>query len=204
MRRLFLIALVALFACGTEASVESTTTAAPVTTTTIATTTTTTVPATTTTIDVMAGSGEYYLRIVEPGNCLVDQIVAFETSITSEDGYIYDDKWDEIQATLLPLYAEAAAADAKLVEDLSTYVWPEEVADDAARLASEVAASAQWALGFSEVANFEAWAEYPAAPPTPTASVVRAKLGLPTNIGMELCPESSVVSTSTTTTVAGG
>jgi hypothetical protein len=143
--------------------------------------------ATTTTVDEIAAAGAHYLEIVAPSNCVIEQIIALEDSVRSDDGYIYDDKWDDmVDGGLLTLYAEASVAEVEFLEALATYNWPDVVEEDVQSLIEEVSATASWSRSVSETQSFDEWVTIWEAPPEfVSAAVVRAKLHLESNIGSD-------------------
>jgi len=191
--RALLAVTVALAACSGE---DATTTTAETTTTTVLTTTTvattTTTQATTTSVDEVAAAGAHYLEIVAPGNCLIEQLTAIEDSGRDADGFMDPNAWDDmVDAGLLTLYAQSSEADIAFLEALATYEWPAIVQEDVEALIEEVSASASWALAVSESQSFDEWANLWSNPPEAVAAaVVRAKLGLESNIGSDVvdCP----------------
>ena len=195
-QRLLCAALIAITACGGNAVTATTlepaptTTAAPLTTTTTISPSTTTTE-TTTTVDEIAAAGAHYLEIVAPGNCVIEQIEAIEVPAQS-DGAFSAEEWDEmVDAGLLSLYAQGSEADIAFMEALAAYEWPENVQEDVNSLIQELSAAASWALDVSESQSFDDWLALWGNPPeSVSAAVVRAKLGLESNIGSEVvdCP----------------
>lgn len=77
------------------------------------------------------------------------------------------------------------------MEALAAYDWPEEVQEDVQSLIEELSAYASWSRGISESRSFDEWADQWGNPPDfVAAAVMRAKLGLESNIGSEVpdCP----------------
>ena len=77
------------------------------------------------------------------------------------------------------------------MEALAAYEWPENVQEDVNSLIQELSAAASWALDVSESQSFDDWLALWGNPPeNVSAAVVRAKLGLESNIGSEVvdCP----------------
>jgi hypothetical protein len=131
------------------------------------------------------------LEIVAPVNCLIEQIIAVEDSVEDADGYISSDDWDTIVEADLPLYAQAAEADVAFMEALVAYDWPDIVHEDVQSLIEESSAIASWSRRIAESKSFDEFAEWWGNPPEFVAgAVVRAKLGLESNIGSEVvdCP----------------
>jgi hypothetical protein len=182
--RRFLAYALLVAACG--GSTVATTTLQPTTTeapTTTQATTTTTV-ATTTTVDPVVSAGAYYVESVTPSNCAGQTTETIWDDIADEEGYLYDTDWERIEAEMLPAYQIYAAKLVGFVEALASYEWPESVQADIEGLMSEVSAEAGWAQEVSEASSFDSFItlqnevrEFSAA------AIVRAKLGLPTNIG---------------------
>jgi hypothetical protein len=137
-------------------------------------------------VDVIAAAGEHYLEIVAPSNCVIDSKDQMWSAIADDAGELDSEDWDRIQEELLPLYADLAEADIAFVEALVAYDWPESVDDDIDGLVQQVSAEAALAQDISEVASFVSFAAILSEPQEDQANfaaIVRAKLGLATNIG---------------------
>ena len=80
------------------------------------------------------------------------------------------------------VYKDAADQDVIFVQALIDYDWPADVQPDIDALVAEVSAEAGW---FQSVASSYDFAAYLSAPPPPersAATIVRAKLAMPSNI----------------------
>jgi hypothetical protein len=150
--------------------------------------TTTTVPrTTTTTVDPIEAAGDYYLAVVAPSNCVFDRISKAEEAIFDDEGFFYEEDWSEWAETVQPLYAEWSQELVRFVEAVVFYEWPEPVEGDVQRLVEELSEAAGWAHGYSQVPSFAALLEYAPYPDDGgAATTIRAKLGLPTNIGLDV------------------
>lgn len=152
------------------------TTEAP-TTTVVETTTTTAAPTTTTapgpTLD---EAGAYYLEIVAPRNCVVTKIDSY-----AADGM---ETWEDVQG-FLQLFGELAEADVALLDGLTSYDWPESVADTADDLAKAVSGRLPEIEAFSKLSSLEEFLdwEWDTTHEGGEAALLRSKLGLPSNIG---------------------
>lgn len=170
---------------GQETTIPPNTTVPDATTSTEATTTTT-VPTTTTTVDPIPAAADYYLTIVAPSNCAFARIVEAEDAILDEEGFIYEEDWPELSNSVLPLYADWAQSLVVFIEDLVAYDWPSRVEADMDRLVEELSEAASWSQGYSQLPSFDALVEYPPYPDdVGAATAIRAKLGLPTNVGAD-------------------
>jgi hypothetical protein len=166
--------------CGGGEAETLTSPATSASTTTAAPTTTTTAP---------PDPGARYLELVRETNCLRDRIDQVEGEVTV-DGFADDAEWSAIQAQLLPLYQEYSLSAVRFLEGLTSVTWPPEVQPNIDELITQLAEEAQATDAASAAANVGElsaarlrWSEAAATNP---ASVIRAKLGLPTNVGDEL------------------
>jgi len=137
--------------------------------------------------------GEVYLDIVRPLNCGSQLLSVTERDAYGSDNQAYEQDWPKIQETLLPAFRAHADALALFVEALVGYEWPLEVQPDIYALAAESSGRAGW---YSSVADSPTYDSFIAAQPPPArsaATVVRAKLGIPSNINSDVnwCDELS-------------
>lgn len=143
--------------------------------------TTTTEAVTTTTVDERAAAGAHYLELVTPLNCSLSIVALVEGGITG-DGYFYANDWPEIQA-IQPTYATYAQDVLKMMTGLIAFDgWPADVQADVDALIGELAADADYYQTLADAVTFDQWATT-TQPESTAASIVRAKLGLETNVG---------------------
>jgi hypothetical protein len=173
----------------TDATVSATSTTAAMTTvppTTVAPTTAapTTVPEPTTTTIPPPTPAEMYLEFVTPMNCAGQQLNSAFDAVIGDDGFTQRE-WPTVQAEVLPVVEGNADVIVDWMENMVTYPWPADVKADIDVL---VAGNAQLAHQYGSVVAAQSIDEWNAAweltvPDTvATAAVVRAKLGLPTNL----------------------
>jgi hypothetical protein len=106
--------------------------------------------------------------------------------LADSQGFLYDTDWPEIQAQMLPLYQVYADELVGFIEALVSYQWPESVQADIDQLTTEVSAEAGWAQEVAQSSSFDTFITLQERErPNAAAAVIRAKLGLPTNIGAE-------------------
>lgn len=168
-----------------ETSGSSSTTVEPTTTTTTVPTTTTESTTTTSPFMTMEEAATHYLTIVAPLNCSIERLNALvlddgapylEVSETTFSGWLAD---------VPPLQQEVADQTLRWIEAMAAASWPEDLQTSIEALISESAELALYAQQWAEVATFDDLiamnaVPYPAAP---SATIVRAKLGLDSNIG---------------------
>lgn len=160
------------------ASTAEQTTVTPTTqavTTTVAPTTTTEPPPT---------PAEVYLELVTPNNCamqLSDLVWAQEIG-----GDTFTERqWPIVQQKVLPTYTAVADASVKWMEAMVAYDgWPADLQADIDALVAETSLWANWYATAGQLSSIDAWNTFMAnpAPPFGAATVVRAKLGLPSNV----------------------
>lgn|GEM_PF-3123746 len=170
---------------GSETSQSSPSTSSPATTVPATSTqppTTTAAP--TTTVDPIALAGEKYIEFVKPSNCMIGLIQILEADIIGDDGF-YEREWPKVLEQIVPAYKTLADDTVTFVEKLVSYDWPDEVQSDVDALVTELVQWAGWYAGLGAATSFDSWnaaieAQIPAE--TGAATIVRAKLGLPSNI----------------------
>ena len=168
------------------------TTTAPPTTTTVQTTTTTAAPTTTlpptttteqittTTVDLVAAAA-YYIDAVTPLNCSLQTIALIEADVAIDEFYD-ENEWPEIRDTLLPAYKAHADTQLAFMNALLGYTWPEAVQADIDALVAETAAEANTTAAWASIATFDQFIGRAQYPERSAATLVRAKLGLPSNV----------------------
>ena len=179
-------------------STSSSTTSSSTTSTTAAPSTT--LAATTTTVDPIVAAGIYYTDAATMINCGSQILFMVENDVLGADALWYPEDWPEIQQRLQPVYKSFADDSIRFVEALVAYPWPEAVQADIDALVNEVSAQAAAFQAFASATTFDTFVSTPAAPPPNAASVVRAKLGLPSNINTSI--DACVGALAPTTTTA--
>jgi hypothetical protein len=160
----------------------STTTAASTTTTTTSTTSPPTTAAPTTTIDPRQAAAEYYLQSVTPSNCYLQITQLIESEVYGKDGTLTRKEWPAAQEKLLPAIKGLADGELTFLSALVNYDWPDDVQPDIDNLVNELSATANWHGQLASAGSFDAFVGSPPAPQGSAATVVRAKLGLPSNV----------------------
>lgn len=194
------VAGLVLAACNGGSTEEANTSATAGTTTTteppVETIATSTTPSTTTTttIDPYVAAGNEYLRLVNQLNCAMAITQNAETEVYGADERVRARDWPTIRDSLLPAYAAMAQEELAFMNGLLGFAWQEDLQPDVDKLVAEVAADAGWFDGLSKVTSFEAFAAYPMMPDSTAATVLRAKLGLESNVGSttDFCSELAV------------
>jgi hypothetical protein len=154
----------------------STTSTTEATTTTVATTTTAPV-------DYAA----QYMRLVAPSNCALNQMITALEGFRGVE-YIDDAIWARMQQDLLPSIRAYSDAVIGFYEGLAAAEWPENVQADVDTLVAQLATEAAQARAAADaethavyvVLEDELW-----SPDENAAGVVRAKLGLESNVTEE-------------------
>lgn len=126
---------------------------------------------------------DYYLAHVSPLNCAWNHLATVEAASAGSDDTWDSYQWLEIQSAVLPVYRDHAQVLLDFVEALSSYDWHSDMQPSIDVLATGTAAEAS---AFFAMANSATWDEF-AELEVPesngaTAAVVRAKLGLPSNL----------------------
>jgi len=181
-------------ACGAPAEIGAPSDEALSTTTTAAPTTTAPPATTTTTMDAITVAGSHYTRIVAPYNCATAAVNAAWDELVDEEGYVYEDQWDDIKTVLLPTYAESSVAGVAFIEALAGYDWPAVVRNDIDDLMVEITGEAGWSDNMAEATDYLNFTELNIdLTENKAATVIRAKLGIETNLGLDAKCESTVV-----------
>lgn len=142
----------------------------------------------TTTADLRQAAADRYVEIVTPSNCalaLYDLSASeaeerFRASSFASDQEAFE-YW---RVNVLSNADSLADAYLKMVSELGIYEWPEEVQESVDELITQMLSEA---AVYSSYANLGTWQalidwEWPPAPTTNPAGVIRAKLGLPSNV----------------------
>jgi len=166
--------------------------------TVVATPAPTTIPATTTTtIDPTVAAGAHYLEIVGPLNCSRDLYQLSDDTFTAnqEERWKNEFKYDE-NLTFKALKNEVldnagAYADSILefVSALGTYVWPDNINESVDGLISQLLEEASAVSAFSKLASLDEvrnWKYPKQTDDTNFAGVIRAKLGIPSNVNNDV------------------
>lgn len=141
----------------------------------------TTAPESTTTVPPVKDPAQRYLELVGPQNCLAARIDEAAQRIDRLE--LASEVWPAVQAELLPLFGEYATAAVAFYEGLLAEEWPPEVQSDIDALVGELTAVASEAQRLSEVDSLEQYLAFEFVPlSTNSAAIVRAKLGLPSNV----------------------
>jgi len=171
--------------------------------TVVATPAPTTIPATTTTtIDPITAAGKYYWEIVIQTNCARElfQLSADTFTATQEERWKNEFKYDEnlafeaLRTEVLGMAASFANSLTDAVASLGTYVWPENVQQSIDGLISQMLEEASGKARFSKLSSLDEirnWRYPKASDDTNYAGLIRAKLGLPSNVNndMNYCKE---------------
>ena len=179
------LAMLMLAGCGTNGTSDdaSRSTASPSTETAAAdSTTTTTTAASTTTTAPPVDYGAQYLSMVKPSNCAGERFEAAGDKVP-ETANFDDPSIGPYRAAA----ADAAEASIQFYEALAAAQWPADLQPTVDALIEEVAAAAAWFQGIADADDNASMvaavqAEYPAGS---SASLLRAKLGLESNVGSE-------------------
>jgi hypothetical protein len=178
VRRTVLAVVVAL----TLASCGSSSGAAKATSTTSAASTTSTAPASTTqplpTTDVAA---KKYLALVAGPNCAFSNLKAKATEIQGA-GPVTEAEWPKIQAELLPLFRRVSDENVHFYEGLVAQRWPAEVTADVQTLVGQLTTEAAQYRAIADSASYAVFQAMTLPSPPNTAGVIRAKLGLKSNV----------------------
>ena len=157
-----------------------TTTAAPTTSTTTTTTTTTIPP----TPEELAAA--YYLEAVLPYNCAFELFNLIAADAPGGDS-IYEGEFNAFYAAMLPGYEMKRDAELAFMNALIDYEWPEDVQDNIDGLTAQASVYASNYEALARTVDFNAWLNLDLDwPDNGDAAVVRAKLGLPSNINSDV------------------
>ena len=133
----------------------------------------------------MIEAGAYYIDIVVPGNCMTGHYNAVYDTIAEEDGYVYEDQWDAVQSQLLPIALQLMQEEVTFMEKLTSYDWPASVQPQVDAVIAEAAEVAYVNETAAKATDFATWANAVVLE-RDAAAVLRAALGLPTNIGVDV------------------
>lgn len=159
----------------------------PATTEPVDETTTTTESSTTTTEPLPIDFGQQYLDAVAPVNCAAVAANDAFNEVADAAGFIYDEQWPIIAQVVLPAYRAYSEALTEFAAALINADWPAEVIDDINTLVAEVTQDAAGAYAVSEARNTAEWSQaMDRFSGGSTAGIVRARLGLPTNLGLDI------------------
>ena len=132
---------------------------------------------------------QQYLDWVAPSNCAWQITYDQETAIIGSDGVFYEDEWASVGPQLRAAYRPAAESLQNSINASSSLVWPAELQNifDGA-----VVEASEWAgilFGLAEAGSIYEWQVMTERainfPGRTQASLLRSKLGLPTNFGDE-------------------
>ena len=183
------VSLLPLLACaGSSNSSSETTVSIPVSTTVVATTTTT--------IDPTEAAADHYLEIVKPVNCAQElfNLFANQFDATSDDRWKNEFNYDETayfvayKSEVLDNARIFSDSLVKFASDLGVYDWPSEVQG---LIDPFIAQTLEEGSAYSEFSKFNSfdqldnW-EWPTVDDENYAGVIRAKLGLPSNINNDM------------------
>lgn len=171
----------------TSAAPSTTTTVPPTTTiapTTTAATTTTSTSTTTTTVDPIAAAGAQYIALVTPANC-TNELLNLMINDAYGDEYLSENEWVAAQPGFNEGFQAAADRSLEFMNGLIAYDWPDEVQSDVDALVAELAADAAIYQQTADAATFDGFLTVPALGQGGAATVLRAKLGLESNIGTD-------------------
>jgi hypothetical protein len=180
-----------LTACGNEPDPDTAATALPEATTTAAEPTTTTTETTTTTTEAV-DFGELYLDLVARTNCTS----ARANEILDRLGDTTD--WSRFEGELLPSFRDYSSALIAFYEGLLANTWPDNVQGDVEQLAVETSADAAAVSDWTNATSLNDLVARIEERPLSTsniAGIVRAKLGLPSNIiddGTDWCARAGI------------
>jgi len=181
-------------ACGAPAEVGTPSLDEGLSTTTTAAPTTTVPPTTTTTMDAITVAGSHYTRIVAPLNCAAAAVNAAWDELGDKEGYVYEDQWEDIKTVLLPTYAESSVAGVTFIEALAGYDWPAVVRDDIDDLMVEITGEAKWSDSMAKATDYLNFTELNIdLTENKAATVIRAKLGIETNVGLDARCDTTVI-----------
>lgn len=123
-----------------------------------------------------------YLDLVAPSNCAQERWNVIEGNITGADELYYVRDWSRIQAELLPALGAAGDALIAFYEGLVEAKWPTDVKADIDRLVQELTADAAALRVAAAAKTFDELSPLPFSDISTAAAVVRARLGLPSNL----------------------
>jgi hypothetical protein len=169
------VAALALASCGSSSG------AAKATTTTARPTTTATPSSTTALTLTTKAAGTKYLALVAGPNCAIGKVKAKANELQSA-GPATEAQWPKIKGELLPLLRQISDEDVHFYEGLVAQRWPDAVTADVQTLVGQLTTEAAQYRAISEsptYADFQTMT-LPTAPNT--AGVIRAKLGLTSNV----------------------
>lgn len=178
--------LLMLMGCGSSGSESSqpATTEAPVTeapteTAPVATeATTTTQPVTTTTEITEESAQEQYLELVKPANCALADYVTVEEAV----GAFGPEEWPDVMPQLIPVIDGYAKSLVTFYEGLADAEWPEDAQTSIDDLIAETSDEAAKARTLADAETFDEYLSAPESSDSNAAGVVRAKLGLDSNL----------------------
>jgi hypothetical protein len=185
---LALVVALTLASCGSssggaaKATTSTTGASTPTSTTPTTATTATTAPTSTTQpLPTTEAAGKKYLALVAGPNCAIDNLGAKATEIKGT-GQVTEAQWPKIQAELLPLFRRVSDENVHFYEGLVAQRWPAAVEADVQTLIGQLTTEAGQYRAVSESASYAAF-ESMTVPTAPnTAGVIRAKLGLKSNV----------------------
>jgi hypothetical protein len=151
------------------------TTSAPTTSSSSTSTTTTTIP-----IDY----GQQYRDLITPLNCAGDALNSGLEAV-APDGFT-DAEWPNVREPITAIWAEYAL---RVVDTVQAFViagWPDDLQEDIDSLVDEISQLASRADTFARSETFDDYLYAESQPELPhaVATVIRAKLGIETNIGV--------------------
>jgi hypothetical protein len=125
-----------------------------------------------------------YLFIVKESNCLQARTNAALDRTEGANGYFDSSDWPAIQAELLPRFRDAAEAKIRFYQAIIATEWPADVQADMDALVAESTTEAAYFQRISESTSTDDMllAMNNAPENRNTAGVVRAKLGLESNV----------------------
>lgn len=131
---------------------------------------------------------QQYLDWIAPSNCALGTAGEREADITGPDGSIYEHEWPMLGPHLADAYRPAAESMSDAINMSGALEWPDELQDT---IDSVVVEMSEYASLYWSVANARTFDDYleageiSRALSRTEASLLRSKLGLPTNIGDE-------------------
>jgi hypothetical protein len=161
----------------------------------------TTTVAPTTTLDPIAAAGQYYMEKVKPINCVNGLYNLVQADVFGADNQVTEGEWPKVRDQMQPISLQYSQALVTWVNDLVAYDWPDDVQPSVDALMADATQQATnfeqlgKALSFNnyfEISDSQQW------PQSNNAAVVRAKLGLPSNINDDTNYCESLIPTPTT------
>ena len=138
----------------------------------------------TTTVDPITAAS-LFLDAVAPLNCSGQFLDSPDGRAYGPDGLVDEDDWPAMQSKLLPAHATFANDEIRFMEALP-YQWPAEVQADVDAVVADAWASANFQAALGAATSFEDFFAIPDVPQGTASTILRARLGLPSNVNTQV------------------